>query len=66
MTTVQLEIGRLERERELRMQKLVHTRKEIKLLDKLRETQYAEYQDNAKKQHDKFVDDLVSYNVTIS
>ena len=66
MTTVQLEIGRLERERELRMQKLVHTRKEIKLLDKLREKQYAEYQENAKKQHDKFVDDLVSYKVTSS
>ena len=66
MTTVQLEIGRLERERELRMQKLVHTRKEIKLLDKLREKQYTEYQGNAKKQHDKFVDDLVSYKVTIS
>lgn len=66
MTTVQLEIGRLEREKEQRMQKLIHTRKDIKLLDKLRETQYAEYMDNAKKQHDKFVDDLVSFNVTTS
>ena len=66
MTTVRLEIGRLEREREQRMQKLVHTRKEIKLLDKLRESQYAEYQDSAKKQQNKFVDDLVSYNVTVS
>jgi flagellar biosynthesis chaperone FliJ len=46
------------------MQNLIHTRKEIKLLDKLRETQHAEYMDNAKKQHDKFVDDLVSFNVT--
>ncbi len=66
MAAVQAEIVRLEREREQRMQKLVHTRKEIKLLDKLRESQYAEYQENVKKQHNKFVDDLVSYNVTVS
>ncbi len=66
MTTIQLEISRLEKEKEQRMQKLVQTRKDIKLLDKLRETQYAEYMDNAKKQHDKFVDDLVSFNVTTS
>jgi flagellar FliJ protein len=66
MAAVQMEITRLEREKEQRMQKLVHTRREIKLLDKLRETQYSEYMDNAKKQHDKFVDDLVSFNVTTS
>jgi flagellar export protein FliJ len=66
MAAVQLEIARLEREKEQRMQKLIHTRKEIKLLDKLRETQHAEYMDNAKKQHDKFVDDVVSFNVTTS
>jgi flagellar FliJ protein len=66
MVSVQMEITRLEREKEQRMQKLIHTRKEIKLLDKLRETQYAEYMENAKKQHDKFVDDLVSFNVTTS
>jgi flagellar FliJ protein len=64
MAGVQMEIARLEREKEQIMQNLIHTRKEIKLLDKLRETQYAEYMDNAKKQHDKFVDDLVSFNVT--
>jgi flagellar export protein FliJ len=66
MVSVQMEITRLEREKEQRMQKLIHTRKEIKLLDKLRETQYAEDMENAKKQHDKFVDDLVSFNVTTS
>lgn len=65
MNTVQMEIGRLEHERELRMQKLVHTRKEIKLLDKLRESQYAAHQEVVKKQYDKFVDDLVSFNVTM-
>ena len=66
MAAVQIEITRLEREKDQCMQKLVHTRKELKLLDKLRETQYAEYQESAKKQHDKFVDDLVSFNVTTS
>lgn len=60
------EITRLGREKELRMQKLIHTRREIKLLDKLRENQYKEYLEDAKKQHDKFVDDLVSYNVSVS
>jgi flagellar FliJ protein len=64
MAGVQMDIARLEREKEQIMQNLIHTRKEIKLLDKLRETQYAGYMDNAKKQHDKFVDDLVSFNVT--
>jgi len=66
MAAVQMEITRLDREREQQMQKLIHTRREIKLLDKLRETQYAEYMENAKKQHDKFIDDLVSFNVTTS
>jgi len=48
------------------LQQLVNTRREMKLLDKLRESQYAEYMENAKKQHDKFVDDLVSFSVTTS
>jgi flagellar export protein FliJ len=66
MAAVQAEIVRLEKEKEQRMQKLVHVRKEIKLLDKLRESQHAEYMETVKKQHDKFVDDVVSFNVTTS
>ncbi len=66
MSSEQMELSRLEREREIRMQKLVNTRKEIKLLDKLRDKQYTEYLEITKKQQDKFVDDLVSFNVTMS
>jgi flagellar biosynthesis chaperone FliJ len=44
----------------------VNTRRELKLLDKLRESQYAEYMENVKKQQDKCVDDLVSYSVNAS
>ena len=66
MAVVHMDINRLEKEKELCLQKLVNTRRELKLLDKLRESQYAEYMGNVKKQQDKFVDDLVSYSVTTS
>ncbi len=65
MAVVQSDIARLEREKEQCMQKLIHTRRELKLLDKLREKQYKEYLMDTKKQHDKFVDDLVSFNATV-
>ena len=65
MAMVQSDIVRLEREKEQCMQKLIHTRRELKLLDKLREKQYKEHMMDARKQHEKFVDDLVSYNVTV-
>mgnify|MGYP001221120458 CR=1 FL=1 len=66
MAVVQMDINRLEKEKEQLLQKLVNTRREIKLLDKLRESQYAEYKDNLKKEFDKFVDDLVSFGVSTS
>ncbi len=66
MTALQMHIAQLEEEKEEWMQKLVHVRREIKLLDNLRENQYREYLDEAKKQQDKFIDDLVSYKVSIT
>lgn len=66
MAAVQAQIDRLEREKELMLQKLLRVRREIKLLDKLREKQYKAYLDEAKKEHGKFVDDMVSYRVTVS
>lgn len=66
MAAVQAGIDRLEREKELWLQKLVRVRREIKLLDKLREKQYSAYLDGVKKENGKFIDDLVSYRVTVS
>ncbi len=66
MAAVMEQIGKLEREKEHWMQKLVHVRREIKLLDKLRETQYTEYLGEIKKEQSKLIDDLVSYKVTVS
>ena len=66
MAVVHMDINRLEKEKDLCLQKLVNTRRELKLLDKLRESQYAEYMENVKKQQDKCVDDLVSYSVNAS
>lgn len=66
MTEVMEQISQLEEEKEQWMQKLVLVRRDIKLLDKLRESQYIEYLAEVKKHQDKFIDDLVSYKVTIS
>lgn len=66
MAAVMEQISKLEKEKEQWMQKLVRVRREIKLLDKLRETQYSEYLGEIKKEQDKLIDDLVSYKVTVS
>lgn len=66
MNGVQAEINRLEREKEQLLQKLLRVRREIKLLDKLREKQYRAYLSEAKKQQDKFIDDMISHKVTVS
>ncbi len=66
MAALQMHIAQLEEEKEEWMQKLVSVRKEIKLLDNLRENQYKEYLAEVKKQQDKFIDDVVSYKVSIT
>jgi flagellar export protein FliJ len=66
MAATMEQIGKLEEEKDQWMQKLVLVRRDIKLLDKLRESQYSEYLAKVKKHQDKFVDDLVSYKVSIS
>lgn len=66
MTALNMHIAQLEEEKEEWMQKLVHVRKEIKLLDNLRENQYKDYLAEVKKQQGKFIDDLVSYKVSIT
>ncbi len=66
MAEVMEQILKLEEEKEQWMKKLVLVRRDIKLLEKLRESQYCDYLEEVKKHQDKFVDDLVSYRVTIS
>lgn len=66
MAAVKARINRLENEREQWMKKLVHVRREIKLLDKLYDKQYKEYLEEVKKENGKFIDDMVSYKVTVS
>lgn len=66
MAALQTHIAQLEEEKAEWMQKLVQVRREIKLLDNLRDNQYREYLGEAKKQQDKFIDDLVSYKVSIT
>ena len=66
MGVVQDRINRLEHDKEQLLQKLLRVRREIKLLDKLREKQYKAYLSEAKKQQDKFVDDMISHKVTVS
>lgn len=61
---VQDKIKSLENEKEKCLQKLIQVHKEIKLLDKLRETKYEEYMDELKKTQDKRIDDLISYRVS--
>lgn len=66
MAAVMEQIGMLEEEKAHWMQKLVLVRRDLKLLDKLRENQYREYLGEVKKSQDKLIDDIVSYKVTIS
>ncbi len=66
MAALHMHIAQLEEEKEEWMQKLIRVRKEIKLLDNLRENQYKDYLVEVKKQQDKFIDDVVSYKVSIT
>lgn len=66
IAAVQAQIDRIESEKEQWLQKLVRVRREIKLLDKLYEKQYKEYLDEVKKENGKFIDDMISYKVTVS
>ena len=66
MANIQTRIDLLERDKEQWLQKLVRVRRELKLLDKLREKQYKAYLEDVKKEHGRFIDDMVSYRVTVS
>ncbi len=66
MAAILTHIAQLEEEKEEWMQKLVNVRREIKLLDNLRDNQYNDYLAEVKKQQNKFIDDLVSYKVSIT
>ncbi len=65
MGLVQDKIASLEKEKEKCLLKLVQARREKKLLDKVRESQYSEYMDEIKKEQDKLVDDLISYRASV-
>jgi len=64
MAALRQHIAQLEEEKDEWMQKLVQVRREIKLLDNLRDSQYREYMTESKKQQAKFIDDLVSFKVS--
>ncbi len=62
---VQEKIVHLEKEKEQCLAKLIQARREKKLLDRVRESQYKQYMDDYKKDQDKKVDDLVSYRASV-
>ncbi len=66
MAALQAQIEKLEKEKEMELIKLVKVRRELKLLDRLREKQYKAYLDDVKKEHGRFIDSMVSYKVTVS
>ncbi len=62
----QSKISQLEGEKAKCLQKLVEVRKEKRLLEKLREEQFAEYMDGIKKNQAKLIDDFVSHKAGTS
>jgi len=60
------QIDALEQEKQQIVAQLVEIRKEIKLLGKLHDEQYAEYLDKRKKMQEALIGDIVSYKVTVS
>lgn len=60
------EIIKAENLREKRMEILLETMKEIKVLEKLREKQYEEYQRELRGEEDKQIDDFLSFRVRIN
>lgn len=54
-------IQEAEKEREIIHKKLIETRKEIRSLEKLRERQYEEYLIEQKREEEKMIGDIVSY-----
>lgn len=66
MLLQQRKIIQLEAEKEVCLQKLISVKREKMLLDKVREEQYGEYQNELKKQKAKIIDDFVSYKTTVS
>ncbi len=57
------QIARAEQEKEIWVQRRIQTRKEIQTYDKLRETQYEEYLHEVKREEEKEIGDLVSFQV---
>lgn len=66
MSLVQKKIKELEEKKEQCIQGLINTRREKKLLDKLREDKYEEYLGKLKKEQETFIGDFVSYKVTVT
>lgn len=66
MTLTKEKISALETQKKKCVEVLVEIRKEIKLLEKLREEQYAEYLDKRKKVQEALIGDLVSFKATVS
>ncbi len=66
MSAVQKKILKLESEKEQCMQKLVDIRKEIKMLEKIKEKEYGKYLENLKKEHARQIEDFISYKVIVS
>jgi flagellar FliJ protein len=58
-------IREADEERLRRQDALLRTMKEIKTLNKLKETQYAEYLEEVAKEEEKAIGDIVSFKVTV-
>ncbi|MDL2220237.1 flagellar export protein FliJ [Eubacteriales bacterium OttesenSCG-928-N14] len=61
-----IKIKNAEVERDRIREQLIETKKEIRALEKLYEKQYAAYQEEAKQEEEKLVNDILSYQVASS
>lgn len=66
MTLTQEKISALEAQKKKCIESLVEIRKELKLLEKLREEQYTEYLDKRKKVQEALIGDIVSFKASVS
>lgn len=66
MALTQEKISALEAQKKKCIETLVEIRKELKLLEKLREEQYAEYLDKRKKVQEALIGDIVSFKASVS
>lgn len=66
MSAVQSKIRKLDAAKGQCLQQLVNTRKEIKMLEKIREREYKIYLKVLKKEQSRLIEDFISYKAIVS